>query len=71
MGFGIPLGNWLTGCLKEWMLSTLEKKKIIEQGYFCYDSLQKIVKDDLNIDKNKYVIWNILMFQMWFDKWMK
>lgn len=67
MGFGIPLGTWLTGCLKDWMLSTLEKKKIIEQGYFCNDSLQKIVRDDLSINRNKYVIWNILMFQCWYD----
>ena len=25
MGFGIPLGTWLTGCLKDWMLSTYQK----------------------------------------------
>ena len=71
MGFGIPLERWLTGCLKDWMLSTLNAKKIREQGFFNLRCLNKLVENNNAIKNNKYLIWNILMFQCWYDNYLE
>lgn len=67
MGFGIPLEQWLTGCLKDWMFSSLNKEKLESQGYFNINFLQNVTKNNKSIANNKYVLWNILMFQVWYD----
>ncbi len=71
MGFGIPLERWLTGCLKDWMLSTLNPKKVKEQGFFNESNLMKLLANNSAIKNNKYLIWNILMFQCWYDNYLK
>jgi asparagine synthase (glutamine-hydrolysing) len=72
MGFAIPLSKWLRGRLKNWMLDTLNLNKIKSQNILNSQQVGKMINDHIKSKRNcHHELWNILMFQTWFDKWMK
>ncbi len=72
MGFAIPLSKWLRGRLKNWMIDTLDSKKIKNQNIIDYKIINKMITHHIESKRNcHYELWNILMFQTWYDKWMK
>lgn len=73
MGFTPPLANWMRGPLKEYVMQYMNKDLIESQELLNYTVINRIKRDfyDLNYFKASKKIWNILMFQMWFDKWMR
>lgn len=72
MGFTPPLANWMKGPLKEYVMQYMNKDLIESQGLLNYTVIDRIKRDfyELNYFKASKKIWNLLMFQMWFDKWM-
>lgn len=67
MGFGIPMKKWLKGELREYLEVFLSKKceTVLNGG-----ELEKI-KDRFYRDRvNPALVWNILIFQMWYKRWM-
>lgn len=72
MGFAIPIENWLMFELKDKVLYYLDDKKIIEQGILNADFIREI-KSNFYLGKKELAnkLWYILMFQMWYEKWMK
>ena len=72
MGFGVPLSNWLRNELRDWMLETLEENKIKNQGLLNHNNIKNLIISHLKGSHNHhYELWPILMFQSWYDKWMK
>ena len=72
MGFAIPIASWLNNHLKEYVQHYINKEKIISQGIFQWDFILKL-KSDFYRGRKEYdtKLWYFLMFQMWYDKWMK
>lgn len=72
MGFGIPIHNWLQTDLRDLLLEVLNIDKIRKQNILNANKVDQAVKAFLNNEKNIDVqrIWFLLMFQMWYDKWM-
>ena len=71
MGFGIPIENWLSNELKGLVQEYLGEKSLQEHGLFNIKEVQKLVTDFFNGHKEKHLkIWYLLMFQMWYSKWM-
>lgn len=71
MGFGIPLDAWLRGPLKKWAHDMLGPDRLRTQGFFNTDVVARQLADHMSGKRdNQYRIWNLLMFQMWFDRWM-
>lgn len=71
-GFGIPLSLWLKGDLRAWCEEVLSREKIEAQGLFKYAEIDGILKGHFS-DKidNRKKIWNLLVFQMWYTKYIK
>lgn len=68
-GFGIPLNSWLRGALRDWAMDLLDAKKISEQGLFNQEVINNTLVDHLKGRKNNgYYLWDILMFQLWYEK---
>ena len=69
MGFGIPIGSWLRGPLKDWAENLLDEKKISQEGYINPKLITYKWKEHLSGKKNwQYDLWNVLMFQAWNDE---
>lgn len=72
MGFSIPLVAWLSNDLKDQVGYYLGDDFIHKQGIFNLKAVQQLVlrfqnRRDINF-ANK--IWNLLIFQMWYSKWV-
>jgi asparagine synthase (glutamine-hydrolysing) len=72
MGFTPPLSTWLKGPLKEYIMHYLDKNRIESQGLLSYPVIERIKQDfyELNYSKASKKLWSLLVFQMWFEKWM-
>mgnify|MGYP003863251079 FL=1 len=72
MGFAIPVQDWLYGPLKPLVLQYLDATTIYQQGIFRKETVGQLVRDFYAGRKEKYLrIWHLLMFQMWYQRWMK
>ena len=67
-GFGVPVGKWLRGPLREWAESLLETSRLHHEGYLNVDLVHQIWREHLSgkLDWTAR-IWAILMFQAWLE----
>jgi asparagine synthase (glutamine-hydrolysing) len=72
MGFAIPLAAWMNNELKDMVNSYINEKSIKEQGLFNWDAVSRL-KTAFFSGKSEYdfKLWYLLMFQMWYERWMK
>lgn len=71
MGFGIPVADWLQGELKPFVDQYLDEAFILKQDIFNNAEIQRIRRSFYQgkVERAEK-IWYLLMFQMWYDKWM-
>jgi asparagine synthase (glutamine-hydrolysing) len=71
MGFSIPVESWLTHELKELVYEKLSEQNLKRHGLFNAGEVIKIRDSFFKGRKEKHLkIWYLLMFQMWYEKWM-
>ncbi len=72
MGFGVPVGQWLRGPLRDWAEDLINPNRLREQGFFDVASIQQKWREHLSGHRNwQYELWNVLMFQAWLDGFHK
>lgn len=70
MGFGIPVGEWLTGDLREWAEDLLDENRLRSEGYLNAGMVRKLWEDHVGGKYNwQYPLWDILMFEMWLSEY--
>jgi len=68
-GFGIPIGSWIKGELKEIFMDTLNEDTLNKQGIFNGTAVKKIMNDHMsNKVDNRKLIWTLYVFQQWYNK---
>ena len=68
MGFGVPIGDWLRGPLKDWSDNLLDKNRLKKEGYLNSEIVSKMWREHLDGSRDRTnEIWNILMFQLWLE----
>ena len=71
MGFAIPIANWLQNDLRELVEEYINSEKIEKQGVFNVVYIEDIKRNFYAGKKELDVkMWYLLMFQMWYEKWM-
>ena len=65
-GFGVPIGDWLRGPLRDWAGGLLEESRLIEEGYLEPAPIRETWKQHLS---GRYDwtarLWCVLMFEAW------
>ena len=72
MGFGIPIGEWLRGPLRDWAESLLDAHALADGGLLDAARVRQVWQEHLSGRRNwQYLIWNVVMLQAWRQHWMK
>ena len=69
MGFGVPIGEWLLGPLREWADGLLAPERLRREGIFDAERVTQVWRDfQAGRTNAQYLLWNILMFQAWQER---
>lgn len=72
MGFAIPIANWMQSELKGHIEEYINETKIKQQGIFNWTAITDLKTRFFSGKKElDSKLWSILMFQMWYERWMK
>ncbi len=70
MGFGIPLGEWLRGPLRDWAEALLEERRLREAGLLDVAMVRRYWQEHLDGRRNwQYLLWDVLMLEAWRERW--
>jgi asparagine synthase (glutamine-hydrolysing) len=66
MGFGVPLGPWLRGSLREMLVDTVLSDRALARDYFRPAAVHEMVKTVLTgSDRFQYQLWDLLVLERW------
>ena len=68
-GFGIPVGEWLRGPLRDWAEDLLNRERLQSEGYLNPTLVRETWQQHLSERHDwSHHLWSVLMFQAWLDK---
>ena len=71
MGFGIPIESWLKNELRDLLRENLSEANLQKNNLFNITAVQKLLNDFFAGRTESHVkLWYLLMFQMWYNRWM-
>ncbi len=66
MGFGVPLGDWFRGSLRELPAEILLDPRTTERGYFKPDRVRAIIDRHMSgVEDTSNKIWALLQLELW------
>jgi asparagine synthase (glutamine-hydrolysing) len=71
MGFGVPIGAWLRGPLRDWAEALMAPERLAREGVLEAAPITRCWHEHLSGRRNwSYQLWTVLMFQVWRERWM-
>ena len=71
MGFGVPIGNWFRGEMKEFVRGVLLSEKSLNRGIAKREMIEKYVSEHISAQRDHtYQIWTLMMLELWFQRFI-
>ncbi len=69
-GFGVPVGRWILGDLREMFQEYLSEARIRREGVFNPTFVSSLLSDHLARRRdNRKLLWTLLTFELWRERW--
>jgi len=66
MGFGVPVGQWFRGPLRELLRDSLLSDRSLARGYFQPGEVKRLVSHHLDYQADcSFQLWSLLMLELW------
>lgn len=70
-GFGIPVARWLRGPLAHLLDDLLGPERLARQGLFQPAEVARVIQEHREgTHDHRKPLWTLLMFQLWYDRWL-
>jgi asparagine synthase (glutamine-hydrolysing) len=71
-GFGMPIGKWFRGPLRELLGDTLSSARLRRQGIFRPEYVERLIAAHLDGTRdNRKPLWSLLVFQLWYQHYIE
>ncbi len=71
MGFGVPIGKWFRGEMKDFMRSILLSEKSLKRGIIKPEMIKRYVDEHTNAERDHaFQLWTLLMMELWFQRFI-
>lgn len=71
MGFGVPVGKWFRGEMKEFVRDVLLSQKALARGITEPEVVRRYVLEHTNGERDhQFQLWTLLMLELWFQRFI-
>ncbi|MGB7203599.1 MAG: asparagine synthase (glutamine-hydrolyzing) [Pyrinomonadaceae bacterium] len=71
MGFGVPVGHWLRGEMKDFLRDVLLSDKALNRGIIRGEKIREYVEEHIDGKfDHSFQVWTLLMLELWFQRFI-
>ena len=71
MGFGVPVGRWFRGEMKDFVRGVLLSEKSLKRGIVRPEILERYVAEHTSGERDHaFQLWTLLMLELWFQRFI-
>ncbi len=71
MGFGVPVGRWFRGEMKDFVRGVLLSEKSLKRGIIKPEILERYVNEHTSGERDyAFQLWTLLMLELWFQRFI-
>lgn len=71
MGFGVPIGKWFRGEMKDFVRGILLSEKSLKRGIVKPDVIERYVNEHTSaVRDHSFQLWTLLMLELWFQRFI-